>query len=138
MQDFSIDSKGKLWIYEDPKDKRKRKKYPHTGEIDVYTIITNDENDHDVDVNVKLNLDNGVTKSIKTSITKHSNETRLKNQELFEANRKKYDALRQSFIFKCYRVLYKVPVSFILGLLTRVFYKLSIGCQRLRLKIMPW
>lgn len=138
MQDFSIDNKGKLWIYEDPKDKRKRKKYPHTGEIEVYTIITNDETDYDADVNVTLKFDNGVGKVVSTKVTKNSNATRIKNTKLFEENRKRYDAMRQTIWFKVYRTVYKQPVSWIINTTSRALHKLSTSIQRLRFILLPW
>ena len=138
MQDFVIDNKGKLWIYEDPRDKRKRKKYPHTGVIDVYTIITNDDTDYDADVTVSLMLDNGVGKIISTKVTKHENATRIKNENIFQENRKRYDAMRQKTWFKIYRNLYKRPVAWTINIISRTLYKLSTSVQRLRLILIPW
>ena len=138
MQDFSIDSKGKLWIYEDPKDKRKRKKFPHTGDVDIYTIITNDDNEHDVDVNITLSFDNGIGKVKTSKVEKHCNKTRLKNEAEFESNRKRYDALRQTNRYKLYRLVYRKPISVTLGALSRFCYKLSTGLQTLKYKLLFW
>ena len=138
MQDFSIDSKGKLWIYEDPKDKRKRKKYPHTGDIEVYTIITNDSSEYDVDVNVELTFDKGIGKVKQTTVRRSPNDTRLKNEKQFEENRKRYDALRQTTRYKIYKTLYKCPVSWTLYGLSKMFYSLSHAMQRLRYKLLFW
>jgi len=138
MQDYTIDSKGKLWIYEDPRDKRKRKKFTHTGLIDVYTIITNDETDYDADVNVSIKFDNGIGKVVSTKVTKSSNATRIKNENIFEENRKKYDAMRRKTWFKVYRNIYKRPVSWSINKTSHALYALSMGVQRLRFILLPW
>ncbi len=138
MQDFTIDSKGKLWIYEDPKDKRKRKLFTHTGEVDVYTIITSDETDHDVDVNIKVKFTKGIGKVLTSGITKHSNATRIKNEAEFQKNRKRYDKLRETKRYKVYLYLYRNPVNMIFGTMTRMLYKMTSVSQRLRCKLLFW
>ena len=108
MQDYTIDKSGKLWIYADGNDKRKR--VYHHGEVELYTIITNDETAFDVDISLHLTLNKGVAKVTRSCVEKKSNSTRLKNMKLFEENRKKYDTLRTTTCYKIYRALYREPI----------------------------
>lgn len=138
MQDYYLDKAGKLWIYEHPTDKRKRKIVQHDGMVDFYTIITNNQTDHDVDVNVCVKFTKGVGRTKTTTVTKHCNKTRLQNEREFQDRRKKWDALRRTNRYKIYRLLYKIPVSWTLNGLSRMFYKLSHVVQRLRFKLLFW
>lgn len=138
MQDFSIDGKGKLWIHEDHKDMRKRKRYKHHGIVNAYTYITSDEHEHDLYIDLEFKLNAGVAKTVKSIVEKRSNATRISNQKIFEQNRKKWDAIRSTKRFRIYNLLYKRPVSYILNIVSKVTYKISTGCQRLKLKLFWW
>ena len=120
MQDYSIDKSGKLWIYTDDNDKRKRKRVIHNGEVELYTYITNDETTFDVDITLYLLITKGVAKVTRSSVVKRSNSTRLKNIKLFEENRKKYDALRATTRYKLYRSLYREPVRLTLRVIRKI------------------
>lgn len=71
MQDYLLDKAGKLWIYKHPTDKRQRKIVQHDGVVNFYTIITNDQTDHDVDVNVCVIFTKGTGRTKTTTVTKH-------------------------------------------------------------------
>lgn len=120
MQDYTIDKSGKLWIYADDNDKRKRKRVMHNGDVELYTIITNDDTTFDVDITLNILFTKGVAKVIKSSVDKQSNSTRLKNKKLFEDNRKKYDALRSTSRYRLYQLLYRQPVRLFLRMIRKL------------------
>jgi hypothetical protein len=138
MQDYSIDSKGKLWIYTDDHDKRKRKRDYVTGDVTMYTIITNDDLDYDLDITHEVTAVKGVCKCTKSYLEKRCNKTRLTNERLFEENRRRYDALRRTMRFKLYMFLYKRPVRFTLQIICKVCGIIQRLCNRLQIKLLPW
>lgn len=138
MQDYSIDSKGKLWIYTDDHDKRKRKRDYYTGEITLYTIITNDSLDHDLDITHELLAQKGVCKCTKSYIDKRCNKNRLSNERQFEENRRRYDALRTTLRYKLYLNIYKRPVRFTLQSICSICRAIQVFCNRLQIKLLPW
>ena len=138
MQDYYLDKAGKLWIYEHPTDKRRRKIVQHHGLVNFYTIITSDQTDHDVDINVCVKFTKGVGKTKSIEITKQSNETRMQNEREFQDRRKKWDAVRQTTRYKIYKLLYRDPVSWTLNKISGILYRLSHTIQRLRLKLLFW
>lgn len=138
MQDYSVDSKGKLWIYMDDNDKRKRKRDYFTGDITLYTIVTNDDLDHDLDITHELSATRGVCKCTKSYIEERCNKNRISNEKQFEENRRKYDALRLTLRYKLYLNAYKRPVKFTLQLVCGICKYIQMFCNRLQIKLLPW
>lgn len=138
MQDYYIDIKGRLYIYTDDKDRRKRKRDHYTGTLELWTIITNDELDHDLDVTHEIVSTKGVCKCIKSYIEKRCNKTRISNEIQFEKNRRKYDALRKTLRYKVYFNVYKRPIRYVLRSICKMCSAIQTLCGRVQLKLFPW
>lgn len=138
MQDYLLDKAGKLWIYEHPTDKRRRKIVQHHGMVNFYTIITNDQTDHDVDVNVCVKFTKGTGRTKTTTVTKHSNETRLRNEREFQERRKKWDARRNTTGYKIYKHVYRRPVGWCVDTTSRLLNRASWHLQKLKRVLLFW
>ena len=134
MDVYMVDKKGQLWLKNKDSGRRKRVKY--TGTINCYNLITNNQLDHDVWLEIQLLFADGTIKNKpKAQAIAQDNSTRIKNFEQFEHRRKQYDAQHNKLFYKFVYHVYKRPLRFIFDNMIKLFNNMSRACTRVRLKL---